>query len=184
MLQEVFRRKPNNYKTFKLFIYLFSPIIITLDLLIFLYLLFNHSSDELIVLILLGLGIMFGIPFVIHVGGNQLKSKKSYNEMIKPILILNETHLIYNFNDRELYSIPWTSITEVTKDNNIERFQNRMGNIMIYCDDAYAKYIKNIKKDAYINDRNEALLISVMYVDSDYKELYNKIVDFYHKYNQ
>lgn len=181
-MQETFNRKPNNYKTFKFFILFFTPLIFVFDILLFLYLLIYEDSKDLYTLIIFGMILVFGIPFIIIVGRNQLRSKRSYNEMSETILTLTETHLIYKFNDIEQYTIPWSAVSKIGKDNNLERFQNRIGSIMIYCDDTYSKYIRNIKKDAYVNDRNEALLISVLYVDSDYKELYEKILDYYNKY--
>ncbi len=180
-----FIRKPNNYKSYKIFIYIAIPFFLVMTVFpiwVYFTLQMEDPTDYISVIFLFVLG-LFCLIYVPWISKKQLRSKKSYMETKEPLLILDETGLTYNFNEVQRYSIPWSKVKSIDKIDGLDRYKDRLGVIDITCTDEYVQYIRDIKKSAYLNDHSDRLIMPIMYFDVKFQELYSSISEFYNNYN-
>ncbi|MFH0993478.1 MAG: hypothetical protein V1761_03915 [bacterium] len=124
-----FRRRANNYKSFRAFYIVSLPIMFLFTLLpVYVFLTEDNESNADIAYLVGAFVLLLALTMLcIVVGKKQLRTKKAYMEMTQPILSLNETGLIYYVNEREQYAIPWSQVAWITRNAVIDKYQNKIG---------------------------------------------------------
>jgi hypothetical protein len=175
---KTFKRKPNNLKSFRLFVYISVPLIAIVITIIAIFSIEDIRSID--ISLLLGLIFIFALwVFIIIVGTKQIRAKIAYMELTEPVLILSKTHLIYTVDDVEKYVIPRDSILDVSKDIIMEKYKDKVGVVRITCKEKAKEQIKLIKKQRYYNDFNYELDIVIAFFEISFDELYEEIHGFF-----
>ncbi|GEM_PF-6560619 len=178
---KTFKRKANNYRSFKLFVIITTPLSFLLTLLpIYVFLTEDiESGSDIFYLVAAFLLLLFLSIFSVIMGKKQLKAKKSYMEMTQPVLTLSEDGLTYIVDAREQFSIPWSQVIQIQKNTVIEKYKDKAGYITISCTKEQEEHIQSIKHNAFINDGNRDLLIAITYFEETLDEVYRSIKEYY-----
>lgn len=180
-----FKRKPNNYNSYKAFLYVGIPFIFICAIFPIFIIITQEMENDFDVPLLIGVSIFSfaAAAFSVSSSKKQLQTKKSYMNIIDvPIMTLTNDHLIYKFDEVEQYYIPWSQITHIELFEVSIKLRDKLGCIIISYSDELIEYINQIRNDSFIKDRHGDVVISIMYFEKSLDEVYRAIVDYYDEY--